>query len=621
MKSCTGAVDLAMNPSPTQRPANRFLSKSAAGRGGFFLVLVLVILVVATMAVYSFTETMTAADQSVRARNDRVVAGLAVDSAVDFARLYLTTPTQTRLESGGDWDNPTLFRSQLIAPVAGGTPAAFSIVAPAMSPEGMPTGLRYGLQNESAKLNVNALAVLDQNDAAISALAALGAVDLGESDESISLAQSLLLALPGMDTSTADAILDWLDADDEPRPGGCEADFYQSLAVPYQPANGPITGIDQLRLVRGVNDAMLYGIDFDRSGTIDPAEIQRAGIAADDPAAFGWANYLTVHGSESPRAPDGELLVDVNAEDLETLLNDLTDRLGDDALASFIVMYRRTGQSGAAPVTAAVTDTDRENLASLGVDPTAMNTTADDRESRLAEATQWSAEEPLPVEDLSQGGPVQIAQLLDLIDATVTISSPPAGGGGSSGGGSSGGGGGGGGSNGGGSSGGGGSDGGESNSTTYRSPLRTDDPETLATGLRQLMRVATTAPTASLPGRLNLNEASAVLLRGLSVLPPEAIESILQRRAEMDPAELAVTLDHDAWPLTEGLITVDQMRAIAPLVTTGGAVFKAHVIGFLPESSVSIRREVIIDATTPAPVVVSSIDLSALGRGIPAAAL
>ncbi len=49
-----------------------------------------------------------------------------------------------------------------------------------------------------------------------------------------------------------DSIMDWKDADDDPRPGGAESGFYASLPEPIKPRNGMLVSVDELRFVRGV---------------------------------------------------------------------------------------------------------------------------------------------------------------------------------------------------------------------------------------------------------------------------------------------------------------------------------------------------------------------------------
>ncbi len=73
------------------------------------------------------------------------------------------------------------------------------------------------------------------------------------------VARELLMALPGMTEDVADAILDFVDEDDEPREYGAERDYYMSLSTPYAPINGPLQSIEQLLLVRGVTPICCSG--------------------------------------------------------------------------------------------------------------------------------------------------------------------------------------------------------------------------------------------------------------------------------------------------------------------------------------------------------------------------
>ncbi len=141
------------------------------------------------------------------------------------------------------------------------------------------------------------------------------------------IAVSLLMALPGMTEDVADAILDWLDEDDEMRPYGAESgDYYNTLATPYSAANGPLQSVEELLLVRGVTPTLLFGADVNRNGVIDPDEQQRFGIGIDTPGALGWSAYLTVHGAEGSKRRDGAPRVKVNQTDLELLVRRIARR-------------------------------------------------------------------------------------------------------------------------------------------------------------------------------------------------------------------------------------------------------------------------------------------------------
>lgn len=69
----------------------------------------------------------------------------------------------------------------------------------------------------------------------------------------------MLLKLPGIDDALADAILDWREAGDTPRPSGAKSDYYQGLPEPYLPREAPFQTVGELLLVRGMTPTLLYG--------------------------------------------------------------------------------------------------------------------------------------------------------------------------------------------------------------------------------------------------------------------------------------------------------------------------------------------------------------------------
>jgi hypothetical protein len=82
-----------------------------------------------------------------------------------------------------------------------------------------------------------------------------------------------------MTIEIADAILDWLDDDDEPREFGAEANTTRRWP-PYAPKNGPLETVEELLLVRGVTPQLLFGCDVNRNGMVDPDEMALAGNSA-----------------------------------------------------------------------------------------------------------------------------------------------------------------------------------------------------------------------------------------------------------------------------------------------------------------------------------------------------
>ncbi|GAF70586.1 unnamed protein product, partial [marine sediment metagenome] len=202
-------------------------------RRAFFLVIVLLVVVVATMAVYSFTELMVAYDDSAYLSGDLVQTRVTVESGVDALRVMLSKSPSSRVDFGGTYNNPQMFQAVTVsAGNDGTTPTNFSVLAPALSEIGTYGGIRFGLQNESARLNINALPVIEEHLGALGPLLTMAA-DTDEDFDANNIAVSLLMALPGMTEDVADAILDWIDEDEEARPYGAESEFYVSQPTPY----------------------------------------------------------------------------------------------------------------------------------------------------------------------------------------------------------------------------------------------------------------------------------------------------------------------------------------------------------------------------------------------------
>jgi general secretion pathway protein K len=62
----------------------------------------------------------------------------------------------------------------------------------------------------------------------------------------------------GVSPALVPAIVDWLDPDSVESPGGAEADYYLQLMPPYEPRNGPMPTVGDLRMIKGVDDATFF---------------------------------------------------------------------------------------------------------------------------------------------------------------------------------------------------------------------------------------------------------------------------------------------------------------------------------------------------------------------------
>ncbi|WP_231753228.1 type II secretion system minor pseudopilin [Rosistilla carotiformis] len=527
-------------------------------RRGIFLLIALVVIAVSTMAAYSFTDLMLAYDESTILSGRKTQADMLVESGTELARLMLAQTPTGREELGGVDNNPAMFQAINVVPdLDPQRRGNVTVIAPSIDAMGEFSGIRYGLQNESARLNLNVLTVIEENyavgDEALQAAADLGLADTDQMVVSDSIARELLMALPNMTEDVADSILDWLDEDDEQRDFGAEYDYYNALPTPYGPKNGPLDSVEELLLVRGVTPELLFGADTNRNGIIDPIEQTYITTGDQSTASLGWSAYLTVYSREGNKTADGADRVDVNAEDLEQLQADLTDVLGNEDWASFIVAYRVAGQSGA--------------TATAGGDSDAAEAV-----SQASGGQAWTSS-ALGSLDLSEGK-VEVSQLLDLVGATVVV--------------------------------------GEGNDqTVYQSPFA-DEPLAMATYMPYLMGLLTSKDYDSMPGRINLNECPAELIYGLPILEEETALALVEARGEQSESE---NRRFETWPLVEGIVTLEQMRQLLPLVTAGGDVYRAQVVGYFEGANQSARVEVVIDATTINPDIVYWRSLSHLGRG------
>jgi hypothetical protein len=95
----------------------------------------------------------------------------------------------------------------------------------------------------------------------------------------------------------------------------------------------------------------------------------------------------------------------------------------------------------------------------------------------------------------------------------------------------------------------------------------------------------------------------------------EVVDQILAIRGTQTATDMSRL--HPTWLLTDGLVTLEEMKQLLPYVTTRGDVFRGQVIGYFDGGGVSARAEVIVDATIPLPRILFWRELGYLGRGYP----
>ncbi len=504
--------------------------RSPRPRHGMVLVVVLVVVSLLALAALTFSQLMLAEREATELTGRRLAARALAESGVDYARYMLMQDELTLAELGGIYDNMYELSGYLVVDDLNlRKRGRFSIISPNMD-TGYYSGVRYGLEDESTKLNINVVAEYEAQEEGTG--------------------QAMLLMLPGMTDEIADAILDWIDADDEMREFGAEADHYSTLVPGYAPKNGPLDSIDELLLVEGVTPWLLYGVDGNRNNHADSMEPDSQSLMdvdnSDGSASSGWAPYITVHSFESNTTEEGETKIDLNQDDLETLYDEVSEALSAD-WATFIVGFRQNGGSEPANDAVAPSSVQKDTINFEG------------------EAAQ------------------EISSVLDLVGVGTQVSTQgnnPQGG----------------------------------DTTTLAPMIEEGSYDDLPTLLDAVTTVSSDDDTIS--GRININQASRTVLLTIPGMTEEAADQILYNRIE-DPIEADEDQMYTVWPLIQGAVDLETMKSVERYICTGGAVYRAQIVGYYDAGGPFARLEVLFDATQSPPAVLSWNDMGHLGQGYP----
>ncbi|MCY2988630.1 MAG: hypothetical protein NTY19_12290, partial [Planctomycetota bacterium] len=132
--------------------------------------------------------------------------------------------------------------------------------------------------------------------------------------------------------------------------------------------------------------------------------------------------------------------------------------------------------------------------------------------------------------------------------------------------------------------------------------------------LPKLMDEVTAAAGPSIPGRLNVNQAPRQILAGIPGLRAEVVDQIVRIRDPQNTANQPQR-QNETWLLTEGLVTLDEMRKLMPFLCAGGDVYRAQVVGYFESGYPAARAEVVLDAVQSPPRVLLWRNMTHLGRG------
>ena len=306
-----------------------------SGRRGVILLLVLIVVTMLALGSLGFAELMLNEHRAAQTASRQSQARTFAESGAEVARQFLDRDPNDIQTAGGFYDNAQRFSSQLVA--EDDSPrdrGRFTILAPKID-DTVIEGVRYGLQDESAKINLATILTYDQSS---------GSSDGNDTSADNTYSHTMLMGLPGMTDDVADAILDWIDPDDTPRDQGAESDFYGSLDHGYTPRDRAPTTIEELLLVKGVTPELLFGYDAVKMGysSSDAVSGVISGVATDGSMDHGWAAYLTLWSAESTLNADGTPKINLNQTNMQTLYTQLASVI-EPSWAEFIVAYRLGG--------------------------------------------------------------------------------------------------------------------------------------------------------------------------------------------------------------------------------------------------------------------------------------
>lgn len=231
-------------------------------RAGSLVVVVAWVLFLVVSLCVAIGGYVAAHIEGARAPRLRTRAGLLAASGVDAARAVLLANTNGYDSLDEDWANSI--------PAFSGTRVVdgyYTVQHLGYAPDGS-VSTNYGLADEERRIHLNT------------------------PPENAHVLERLFERIGGLDaaaaTALAQAVMDWKDADATPREGGAESDYYEGLNPGYTAHNGPFETIDELRLVRGMDDALLerlrpyitvYGHGRVNLNTADPRVIEVLALA------------------------------------------------------------------------------------------------------------------------------------------------------------------------------------------------------------------------------------------------------------------------------------------------------------------------------------------------------
>lgn len=514
----------------------RRVHRTTRSRRAFVLAVVTITIVLLALAAYNYSGTMLVEHSATMMGGRDVVARTAAESGIEMAA---TRVMERDLDDTVDLYSNDSFRAQiLVESELPRTQVRYSIVTPDETNSG--TGsIRFGLATENSKFNINRLLELDEMEEAL------------PEEERIGVPYLVMANIPGMTDPVVDAILDWLDSNDERRTDGAESQDYELLNIPYPCKDGPMDSIEELLKVQGVTPGLFYGEDRNQNGLLDPGE----DVNEDGVLTLGWRHYLTASSRERNTTPDGEDKINLNMGEMTELYDAVEELYGEEA-ASFIVAFRLAGteyvEQGQPSTQSGIQDQISRNDIDLTVVPT----------YQFRSLYDLIGGETFPTKMIT--GTDQAFTSPWTEDANTLLNVFP---------------------------------------DLEKNLSVTDDAAIEGRVNINEARLEVLQAILSISDTISMTVAEQIV----NARPPTdvtgASSSIMARRLTA------------AWILAEGIVDLETLRQMGPYITTRGDVYRFTSVGHFDDGGPTTRLEAMIDATEYPPAIITVRDLTRLGPG------
>ncbi len=529
------------------KPAYPSSNTQLPNRPGMALLVVVVLTMLIALGAYRFSFYMESQYRLTRLQEEQVQAKLASLSGIELAASIAELSTAERASMGGLYDNPALRQVAVEATtdVASGseqtnTSWRFGLVSPVASDIGeTKTGSSRALStSEPSNFRFGF-----ENESA-----KLHMPTLLEWERKLpGHARASLLALPGATEQLVDS---WL----------------QGLGVAKQRggATGGSSLMDRLEATRENGDtesdadqlkSMWYGGDLNQNYRLDPLEarlseqlfnqqqggprssaktLSATSVTTSTALPPAWQRFVTWHSGARNQTRNGQPRINLNEANLQSLHQKMISVWPTD-WANFVIAMRQHGPATSAPVTNA--------------------------------ATPETTETPSP--DFSKPASYTFQSPLDLVGAVVqmAVTNPQP------------------------------SAGGKTNVTPkrLRNPFSSDLSE-VRNYLGRVLDASTTDPSPFTTGRVDVSEASAVVLSCVPGIDPALAQRIDQQRASNSGTSSTDPRDTIAWLLDGGTVDLAKLKTIEPYITSRNDVYSVQSVGYRDNLSPVYRCTATIDA-------------------------